>query len=334
LRENNSITNRLTEILNKYSENEILSYEDSLFILDLPDRELPKLFEVVYTTRKRYKGNVVNINILTNVRSGDCSENCIYCSQSYISETNVNRYKLVAFEKLLKNNYVVEEKKLARHCIGVSGIRFDDCEIDNFANYIIKLKKEINTSICCSIGFLTPTQAKKLKSAGVDRINHNLNTSRNHYKNICTTHTYDDRIENIKMFKNIGFEICCGGIVGIGESKEDVVDMLFSIKDINPNAIPINFLVPISGTTITKTKKHQYLSSEYCLKVLAITRLLNPKSEIRCAAGRETYLKGKEELMFYAVDSIFAQGYLTVDGQTLDDTIKTITDLGFQYCIE
>ena len=334
MKKDTSITNKLTEILNKYNENNILSYEDSLFILDLPDEDLPKLFEVVYTIRKKYKGDTVSINILTNVRSGDCSENCVYCSQSYNSETNVDKYKLVSYEKLLKNNYIVKEKNLERHCIGFSGIKFDDHEIDDFVNYIAKLKKEINTSICCSIGFLTPTQAKKLKDAGVDRINHNLNTSRNHYKNICSTHTYDERIENIKMLKNIGFEICCGGIIGIGESKEDVVDMLFSIKEINPNAIPINFLVPIIGTTIAKTNKYQYLPSEYCLKVLALTRLLNPKSDIRCAAGRETYLKGKEKLMFYAVDSIFAEGYLTVDGQTLDDTIKIITDAGFQYCIE
>lgn len=310
-----------------------LTKEEALSILNLPDEELPGLLEIVYSIRKKYKGNTVSIQLLTNARSGNCSQNCAYCAQSHESKAHIDKYRLVTYEKLLKDGYTVKDKNLARHCIGLSGISFHDREIDEFADEIRKLKKEIQSPICCSIGFLTQDQAQILKEAGVDRINHNLNTSRNYYPNICTTHTYDERISNIKMLQGMGFEICCGGIAGLGEEKQDIVDMLFEIQAIGPKAVPINFLIPIEGTGL-ETMDTSYLSAEYCLKVLCLARLLNPSSDIRCAAGREVYLKGKERLMFYAVDSIFASGYLTADGQGIDDTIKMITDAGFQYYVE
>ena len=315
-----------------YDEKE-LSKEEALSILNLPDEELPELLETVYSIRKKHKGNVVSIQLLTNARSGNCTQDCAYCAQSHDSKAHIDKYRLVTYEKLLKDGYMVKEKNLARHCIGLSGISFSDGEIHEFADEIRKLKKETQSPICCSIGFLTPSQAEVLKEAGVDRINHNLNTSRRYYPNICTTHTYDQRIANIKMLKNMGFELCCGGIAGLGEEKRDIVDMLFEIQAIGPKAVPINFLIPIEGTGLEDVDT-SYLSAEYCLKVLCLARLLNPDSDIRCAAGREVYLKGKEKFMFYAVDSIFASGYLTAGGQGIDDTIKMITDAGFQYYIE
>jgi biotin synthase len=323
----------MSKVLQKSFEIESLSREEAIEILNLPDENLPDLLDVVYAIRKKYKGNTVGIQILTNARSGNCSQNCAYCAQSRDSEADINKYRLVPYEKLLHDGRIAHDKNLARHCIGLSGIRFRDSEIDEFAEYVRKLKKEVDTHICCSIGFLTLQQAKKLKDAGVNRINHNLNTSRNFYSNICTTHTYDERIANIKMLQDIGFEICCGGIIGLGESMADIVDMLFEIRDLNPESIPVNFLIPLKGTALADANI-SHLSSEYCLKILCLARLLTPKSDIRCAAGREVYLKGKEKLMFYAVDSIFASGYLTAGGQSIEDTVKLVTDAGFQYRIE
>jgi biotin synthase len=234
---------------------------------------------------------------------------------------------------LLHDGEVIRKNKLARHCLGLSGIRFGDTEINVFAQEVKQLKAEIPTPICCSIGFLTPNQAQKLKDAGVDRINHNLNTSRRYYPQICSTHTYQERIDNIKMLQGLGFEICSGGIIGLGEDKMDDVEPLFELQAIAPQSIPINFLVPIEGTAL-ETKDTSALTAEYCLKVLCLARLLNPRSDIRCAAVREVYLKVKEKWMFYAVDSIFASGYLTTGGQSIEDTIKLITEAGFQYAIE
>lgn len=310
-----------------------LTKEEALSILSMPEDNLTKLLEATYSVRKKYKGNVVNIHLLTNAKSGNCSQNCAYCAQSGQAKTDIDTYELITYDKLLKDGYLVREKKLARHCIGLSGIRFSDVEILAFAEEIKKLKKETNTPICCSIGFLTRGQAGILKDAGVDRINHNLNTGRNHYPNICTTHTYEQRLDNLSMLKEMGFELCCGGIVGLGEKPEDVVDMLFEIQAINPKAVPINFLIPIKGTALEQ-ESTDVLTPGYCLKVLCLARLLNPESEIRCAAGRELYLKGYEKWMFYAADSVFASGYLTANGESIDSTIKTILDAGFEYCIE
>ncbi|MDR1567816.1 MAG: biotin synthase BioB [Streptococcaceae bacterium] len=306
---------------------------DALKILHLPDEFLPVLLEETYAIRKKHKGNLVDIQVLTNARSGNCSQDCGYCAQSCDSKAEINKYRLIPYEKLSQNGSIIYARQLARHCIGLSGIRFSDREINEFAQYIQDLKGEVDTDICCSIGFLTPKQAKILKSAGVSRINHNLNTSRNFYSSICTTHTYDERVANIKMLQALGFEICCGGIIGLGEEAVDIVNMLLEIKEINPQSVPINFLIPVEGTVLYDTDI-SHLTPEYCLKILCLARLLLPKSDIRCAAGREIYLKDKEALMFYAVNSIFSSGYLTADGQSIEETIKLVTAAGFDYKIE
>ena len=193
--------------------------------------------------------------------------------------------------------------------------------------------KEQGTHLCCSIGFLTEKQALMLKEAGLDRINHNLNSSRAYYHNICSTHTFEQRVANIKMLQKLGFEICSGGIVGMGESKEDVVDMLLELREIRPEALPINFLLPIPGTPLEHADM-SVLTTAYCMKVLCLARLLVPQSDIRCAAGREVYFKGEEKRLLSVVDSIFASGYLTADGQGIKDTIQAIEDAGFTYEIE
>jgi biotin synthase len=316
--------------LKKNFETSPLSKEEALGILGLGSGDLAELLDVTYGLRKKYKGNTVGVQLLTNGRSGNCSQNCAYCAQSRESKADIDTYRMVPYKKLSRNGQAVKEKKLARHCIGLSGIRFSDSEIDEFAALVRNLKKEADTHICCSIGFLSPAQARELKDAGVNRINHNLNTSRNYYPQICTTHSYDDRVANIKMLQDLGFEICSGGIVGMGETNADVADMFLELRGINPQSVPVNFLLPLKGTALEGTGT-AHLTPEYCLKVLCLARLMLPRADIRCAAGREVYLKGHEREMFKAVDSIFASGYLTAGGQGIDETIRIITDAGFEY---
>ena len=309
-----------------------LSREEALAILNTPDGELPELIARAEVLRRKYKGNHVSIHILTNARSGNCSQDCAYCAQSCRSKAEIDKYKWVDDEKLYKDNDFVNENHLSRHCIGLSGMKFTDAEIEDLAKRIRKMK-ETGTHLCCSIGFLTEHQAKILKEAGLDRINHNLNSSRSYYPNICTTHTYEQRVENIHMLQRLGFEICSGGIIGMGESREDVVDMLLDLREINPEALPINFLIPIPGTPLAGTDTSA-LTPAYCLKVLCLARLMVPKADIRCAAGREIYFKGREKELLTVVNSIFASGYLTADGQGISDTLQMITDAGFTYEIE
>ena len=269
-----------------------MTREDAIEILNTPDEKIDELIAKAEKLRRKYKGD----------------------------------------EKLFKDNDFVNKNHLARHCIGLSGMKFTDDEILELAERI-KTMKATGTHLCCSIGFLTEKQAKILKDAGLDRINHNLNTSRSYYSHICSTHTFDQRVKNIKMLQSIGFEICSGGIIGMGESKEDIVDMLLDLREIQPEALPINFLLPIPGTPLENADT-SVLTPAYCMKVLCLARLMAPQSDIRCAAGREVYFKGREKELLSIVDSIFASGYLTADGQGISDTIKTITDAGFTYEIE
>lgn len=313
-------------------EDPVLSREEAIAVLNTPDEKLDELIELAKGLRFKYKGNRVSIHILTNARSGNCSQDCAYCAQSCRSKADIDKYKWVDEEKLYQNNDFVNEHHLSRHCIGLSGMKFTDQEIEELARRIRKMK-EHGTHLCCSIGFLTEKQAIMLKEAGLDRINHNLNSSRAYYHNICSTHTFEQRVDNIHMLQRLGFEICSGGIVGMGESKEDIVDMLLELREIQPEALPINFLLPIEGTPLENADTSQ-LTTQYCIKVLCLARLLVPKSDIRCAAGREVYFKGKEKMLLNVVDSIFASGYLTTGGQGIKDTIRTITDAGFTYEIE
>lgn len=309
-----------------------LNRQEALEILNTPDDKLEDLIARAEKLRRKYKGNHVSIHILTNARSGNCSQDCAYCAQSCRSKADIDKYKWVADEKLYKDNDFVAQHHLSRHCIGLSGMKFSDAEIEELAAKIRKMKED-GTHLCCSIGFLTEKQALILKEAGLDRINHNLNSSRSYYPNICSTHTFEQRIANIKMLQGLGFEICSGGIIGMGESKEDVVDMLLELREIRPEALPINFLLPIPGTPLEDADLSG-LTREYCMKVLCLARLLVPQSDIRCAAGREVYFKGEEKKLLSVVDSIFASGYLTAGGQGIKDTIEAIEAAGFTYEIE
>jgi len=313
-------------------EEAVISRNEAIRLMNTPDQQLNTLIARAEKLRRKYKGNHVSIHILTNVRSGNCSQDCSYCAQSCRSKAEIEKYRWVSDEKLYQDNNCVNENHLSRHCMGLSGMKFTDKEIEELAERI-RIMKETGTHLCCSIGFLTEKQAKMLKAAGLDRINHNLNSSRSYYSNICTTHTFEQRVDNIHMLQRLGFEICSGGIIGMGESKEDVVDMLMELREIQPEALPINFLLPISGTPLENANT-SILTTSYCMKVLCLARLMVPKADIRCAAGREVYFKGEEKRLLSVVDSIFASGYLTADGQGIASTIKAITDAGFTYEIE
>ena len=322
----------MNTVTNPSTSDPLLSREEAIAILNTPDENLQKLVARAELLRRKYKGNHVSIHILTNARSGNCSQDCAYCAQSCRSKADIDKYRWVADEKLYEDNAFVKDHHLSRHCIGLSGMKFSDEEIEELAKKIRKMKQD-GTHLCCSIGFLTRHQALILKEAGLDRINHNLNSSRSYYSKICSTHTFEQRVANIKMLKELGYEICSGGIIGMGESKEDVVDMLLELREIKPEALPINFLLPIPGTPLEHADMSG-LTTAYCMKVLCLARLLVPTADIRCAAGREVYFKGEEKMLLSVVDSIFASGYLTAGGQGIQDTIRTIVDAGFTYEIE
>jgi biotin synthase len=317
----------------KSLEEGALSREDCLAVLDAPDEDLEGLVEAAFALRKRHKGLRVGIHILSNAKSGGCTEDCAYCAQSRNADSGIAAYPLIDYETLAAAGRTAADRRLSRHCIGLSGIRFSDEAIAALAEYARRLKAETPTPLCCSIGFLTEAQARALKSAGIDRINHNLNTSRAFYPHICTTHRFDERLANIAMLRGLGFEICSGGIIGLGEGKGDVVDLLLELRSIGPEAVPLNFLLPLKGTGLEQADT-AHITPAYGLKVLCLARFLLASASIRCAAGREVYFKGRERDLFKVVDSIFAAGYLTAGGQTIDEAAALVEEAGFAYCIE
>ncbi|MDR1871316.1 MAG: biotin synthase BioB [Deltaproteobacteria bacterium] len=306
-----------------------LSSEEALAVLNCSDAKLDDLYQAVSALRRTYRGRQVAIQVITSLKNGDCGEDCRYCAQSRDSKAGVPKYNLIDAEYLRQKARLGARGRVTRHCLAFSGLRFTDDEIETFSQRIELVKKEADTPICLSIGLLTRSQALRLKEAGVSRINHNLNSSARYYPSICSTHTWEERLENLWTLKSVGLELCCGGIVGLGEEKSDVVDMLMAIRSLEPASVPINFYVPIEGTALAALGVAP-LSPEYCLKVLGLARLTLPKAEIRCAAGREKYLSQKTEYVLAAADSIFASGYLTVDGLGLEPTVAEVEKAGYE----
>jgi len=185
--------------------------------------------------------------------------------------------------------------------------------------------------ICTSVGLLSSEQAARLKACGVDRVNHNLNTSRRFYPEICTTHGYDDRVETLRAVRDAGLEVCSGGIIGMGETDKDIVDLALQLGALEAESVPVNFLIPITGTRL---KPQPPVSPRYCLRVLALFRLANPKCELRIGAGRELRLGSLQPLGLYAANSVFVGDYLTTKGQPPQEDYQMIEDLGFEAVFE
>lgn len=216
----------------------------------------------------------------------------------------------------------------ARFCMSTSGVHPTDSEVNQLCDTIRAIKEDTGLPLCATLGLITDAQARRLKAAGLDRVNHNLNASRRYYSQICTTHNFQDRLDTIARCQAAGLEICSGGIVGQGETDNDIIDLLFNLKEVNPQAIPINFLIPIEGTPLGgfDTK----LNPRKCLKILCLTRLLNPRCEIRAAGGWEYHMRELKPLALYAVDSIFVSGYLTTEGTSVEKIRGIISDMGFE----
>jgi biotin synthase len=309
-----------------------LDREQCRRILDCPDDKIISLIDAAYRVRREYFGHRVYIHVLSNAKSGLCLEDCHYCSQSRVSNARIKTYPLVSKEKLLAEARGAMETKAHRFCMALSGKSPNEKEIQRLCDIIRSLKHETGLSLCASLGFLDRDQAARLKAAGLDRVNHNLNTSERFYNRICTTHSFRDRLATIANCQAAGLEICSGGIIGQGETDEDIIDLLVALRDIKPQAVPINFLIPVKGTPFEDRATD--LDPRRCLKALCLARFLNPRSEVRAAGGREYHLRWLQPLALYVVDSIFVAGYLTTGGQSAQEACNMIADLGFEATIE
>lgn len=318
---------KFDELANAVLEGHKLTDEEAMAILDCPDEELLPLLYSAYKIRKHFYGNKVKLNMIVNTKSGLCPENCGYCSQSSISTAPIEKYSMMSKEEILVGAKKAAELKVGTYCIVASGRGPLDRDVDHVVEAVKEIKETYNMKICACLGILKPGQAERLKEAGVDRYNHNLNTSSRHHESITTSHTYDDRVNTVEAVKESGISPCSGVIVGMRETKEDVIDMARSLHVLDADSIPVNFLHAVDGTPLEGVHE---LNPRYCLKVLCLFRFINPSKEIRISGGRELNLGSLQPLGLYAANSIFIGDYLTTEGQESTADHRMIEEMGFE----
>ena len=230
------------QLAEKSLQGEIPTRGEMKAVLQAPDEKVPALLDAAFRVRHHYFGKRVQIHMLMNAKSGLCPEDCHYCSQSSVSTAPIDKYPLVSREKLLEGAVKAKAAGAVRFCMVNSGRGPTDKEIQEMADVVREIKSKVPINICCSLGLLTEAKARILKEAGVDRVNHNLNTSQRHHPNICTTHTYEDRVATVEHLKAVGLSPCCGGIIGMGETEDDVMDLALALRELDVESIPVNFI--------------------------------------------------------------------------------------------
>ncbi|MFW0155879.1 biotin synthase BioB [Rothia sp. P6271] len=301
--------------------------EEALAMLTAEDFSTFILVEAAGQLRRHYFSNTVKINYLVNLKSGLCPEDCTYCSQRLGSEADILKYTWIKPDEAVKQAGHGIAGGASRVCMVASGKGPTNRDVERVAGMVESLKEEHpEVEVCACLGILKEGQAERLQQAGVDAYNHNLNTSEDHYKDICTTHTYEDRVNTVHSAQEAGLSACSGLIVGMGESDEQLVDAIFALKDLEGDSIPVNFLMPFDGTPLAGTWE---LTPMRCLRILATVRMVNPEKELRMAGGREMHLRSLQATALHVVNSLFLGDYLTSVGQSALDDLKMIRDGGF-----
>ena len=297
-------------------------------ILGAADAEVADLLRATARVREHHHGRRVKLCLLRNARSGLCPEDCHYCSQSAISEAAIPRYRLDSVDELLAASRRAVGAGARRFCMVTSGRGPSSADIERFAAAARRIKAEHpDLELCVSLGLMEEEQAHALKAAGIDFVNHNLNTSERFHPNVCTTHTYADRVRTVENVRRAGLSTCCGGIIGMGERDEDIIDLAFALRELRVDSLPVNFLHPIDGTPFAPYRE---LTPMRCLRALCLFRLTSPAAEIRVAGGRELNLGWFQPLALYAANSIFVDGYLTTPGQAYTEAHAMVAAMGFE----
>ena len=303
-----------------------ISRDEARAILASPDVDLLDLLAAAWRVRHHHFGNTVQLFFLMNAKSGLCPEDCGYCSQSKVSEAEIPRYNLLSAPKLLEAAKLAAERQSKTFCIVISARGPSEREIDFVCRIVPEIKQQYDLNVCACLGLLSPDQARRLAAAGVDKVNHNLNTSSRFYGEVCSTHTYADRIATLAACRAAGLQLCSGGIMGMGETHDDLVDMAFALREMRVESIPLNFLNAIDGTPLEGRSR---LTPRDCLRGLAMMRLVNPAAEIRIAGGREIHLGSLQPLGLYAANSMFVGDYLTTKGQLPEADYRMVEEMGF-----
>jgi biotin synthase len=318
----------LNTLVDKGLRRETPTREEALAVLATSDDDLLDVVAAAGKVRRHWFGRRVKLNYLVNLKSGLCPEDCSYCSQRLGSKAGILKYTWLGPGEASQAAAAGVAGGAKRVCLVASGRGPTDRDVDRVSQTIKAIKDgNEGVEVCACLGLLSEGQAERLREAGADAYNHNLNTSEATYGDITTTHTYADRVDTVRKAHAAGLSACSGLIAGMGESDEDLVDVVFALRELDPDSVPVNFLIPFEGTPLAKEWN---LTPQRCLRILAMVRFVCPDVEVRIAGGREVHLRTMQPLALHLANSIFLGDYLTSEGQAGKADLEMIADAGFE----
>ncbi|RII13928.1 Biotin synthase [Streptomyces sp. YIM 130001] len=318
----------LNTLVDKGLRRELPTRDEALAVLATTDEELLDVVAAAGRVRRQWFGRRVKLNYLVNLKSGLCPEDCSYCSQRLGSQADILKYTWLKPDEASEAAAAGVAGGAKRVCLVASGRGPTDRDVDRVSRTIEAIKSQHeDVEVCACLGLLSDGQADRLRTAGADAYNHNLNTSEGTYGEITTTHTYQDRVDTVQQAQTAGLSACSGLIAGMGESDFDLVDVVFALRELDPDSVPVNFLIPFEGTPLGKEWN---LTPQRALRILAMVRFVCPDVEVRLAGGREVHLRTLQPLALHLANSIFLGDYLTSEGQAGSADLAMIADAGFE----
>ena len=300
--------------------------QEASHLTDLQGEKIFDLLACADKIRRNFKKDDVFTCVIINAKSGHCSQDCAFCAQSAHHKTGVEIYPLLDEETLLRNSLLAQEAGATNYSMVTSGHMLSGEDLDRVCNAAERIREETDLTVCASLGALNGDMASKLKQSGITNYHHNLETARSYFHNICTTHDYDEDILTLKEAASSGLRVCSGGILGLGESWAQRIELAFTLKELEVDSIPLNFLHPIPGT---KLENRSVMKPLDALKSIAIFRMINPEKDITICGGREVALKDLQSWIFAAgANGLMTGNYLTTQGRNIETDMEMIENLG------
>lgn len=317
---------QILDLQNKVIDGKKLTPSELEILINSSD--LKALSDSANKITRIFQGTKVDVEQLANIKKNYCSEDCVFCGQSAFFNTGIDSYQLLPAEEIIQMAKKAKEEGAESYCLVAAWRQPSDTDFIKVCNIISQIRDNVGISIECSLGFLTQNQAKKLKELGVKRYNHNLETARSKFPQICTTHTYQDRLDTLEIARNAGLELCTGGIIGMGETRAQRLELITDLARIEPEEVTVNLLVAIPGTPL---ELQTPISFEEILRVFAVTRFALPKSIIKISGGREVHLEDSgEELLLSGANGIISAGYLTLGGNPMNKDLEMIRKINLE----
>ena len=305
-----------------------ISSEEAIKLFNIPDENLKDLAKAANEITRDFNGEKIDVEQLNNIKKNACSEDCTFCGQSAFFDTGIETYQLPSPEEIVTKAQKAKQEGAESYCLVAAWREPSPKDFEKVCEIIDEINKKVGISVECSLGFLTVEQAKKLKELKVKRYNHNLETAKSKFSEICTTHTYEDRLETLGIARDAGLELCTGGIIGLGETRDQRLELTLELAKLFPEEVTINILVPVPGTPLELQTE---LPNSEIIRIFAVIRFLLPESVIKISGGREANLEDSgEELLQSGANGIITAGYLTMGGNNAKNDLQMIKKIGLE----